>query len=504
MNLSIDDMVLTGSERGSYFIRHALLFRQRMIEKLGQSFTNSDALAIVSALVLGYRNQLDQDIINTFSATGTIHVLSVSGLHVGIIFFVFSTLFFWMKRGSWKIVRAIFLIVLIWAYAFVTGLSPSALRASIMISFGIIALTVSRKNNIYNTVSSSAFFLLLYNPRFITDIGFQLSYLSVLGIVYLYPKLNSLVVVKNKILSSLWSYAAISVSAQLATFPLVLFYFHVFPVYFLPANILIILPATWVLYLGIVVLLIPYGIIHSWFSWMLENLTVLVNRTLLLFEQLPNAVLKGIWIEAWQYLLLYAILLGIISFLFFRKRSNLYIVVGCFILLLFGRVVNTINNQYLNEIRIYNVYRNLAIGFFDQSEAILFTDSLTSDNSRFKYSIEPNLDASGYSSQIMIVNQGELFNENNLLITNNIIQFNKKSLLIYSEEQSLVDSIFIDLLFIRNNPKINLQQVQKSIQFKKIILDASNNDWYIKQIEKEAENLDISVYILKNNFAYVW
>jgi len=504
VNLSIDDMVLTGSERGSYFIRHALLFRQRMIEKLGQSFTNSDALAIVSALVLGYRNQLDQDIINTFSATGTIHVLSVSGLHVGIIFFVFSTLFFWMKRGSWKIVRAIFLIVLIWAYAFVTGLSPSALRASIMISFGIIALTVSRKNNIYNTVSSSAFFLLLYNPRFITDIGFQLSYLSVLGIVYLYPKLNSLVVVKNKILSSLWSYAAISVSAQLATFPLVLFYFHVFPVYFLPANILIILPATWVLYLGIVVLLIPYGIIHSWFSWMLENLTVLVNRTLLLFEQLPNAVLKGIWIEAWQYLLLYAILLGIISFLFFRKRSNLYIVVGCFILLLFGRVVNTINNQYLNEIRIYNVYRNLAIGFFDQSEAILFTDSLTSDNSRFKYSIEPNLDASGYSSQIMIVNQGELFNENNLLITNNIIQFNKKSLLIYSEEQSLVDSIFIDLLFIRNNPKINLQQVQKSIQFKKIILDASNNDWYIKQIEKEAENLDISVYILKNNFAYVW
>lgn len=503
-NLSADDLIQTGSEKGSFFVRYALLFRQIMIEKFRQSFTNSDALAIVSALVLGYRNELDQEIINTFSATGTIHILSVSGLHVGIIFYVFSTLFFWMKNGSWKIVRVFVLILLIWIYAFVTGLPPSALRASIMISFGIIALNVARRNNIYNAISSSAFFLLLYNPNLIADIGFQLSYLAVLGIVYLYPKLKALVIIKNKVLSVLWSYAAISVSAQLATFPLVLFYFHVFPVYFLPANILIILPATWVLYLGILILLIPFGIVHSWLSWILENLIMLMNKTLLVFEQLPYAVLKEIWIAPWQYLVIYILLFSCISFLFFKKRKTMYFVVGCSLLLLCGRFIKIMENQSLSEIRIYNVYRNLAIGFFDQSGVVLFTDSLTENNSRFQYSIMPDIESFGHLSQMKIVNQGDTFNENSLLIANNIIQFNNKRLLIYSEEQLLVDSISIDLLYIRNNPKIKLQQVIKSIQFKKIVLDASNNDWYIKEIENEAEIIGIPVYILKNNFAYVW
>lgn len=503
-NLSVDDLVKTGLEKGNYFINHALLFRQRMIKKFGQSFNNADALAIVSALVLGYRNELDQEIINTFSATGTIHVLSVSGLHVGIIFFVFSTLLFWMKRGSLKIIRALFLITLVWMYAFITGLSPSALRASIMISFGIVALTVARRSNIYNTISASTFFLLLYNPNFITDIGFQLSYLSVLGIVYLYPKLNTLMIIKNKILATLWSYSAISISAQLVTFPLVLFYFHVFPVYFLPANILIILPATWVLYLGILVLLMPFGTIHSWFSWVLENLISLMNKILLLIEQLPYAVLKGIWIAPWQYLLIYALLFGFTSFLFFKKKNTIYIIVGCSLLLLSGRTIKVMKSQSLDEIRIYNVYRNLAIGFFDQRGAVIFTDSLTENSNRFQYSVKPDIDASGHTSQIRFINQGEPVRQHNLLISNNIIQFNNKSLLVYSEEQLLIDSTSIDLLYIRNSSKIDLQQMQRNIQFKKIILDASNNDWYIKEIEKEAENLGVPVYILKNNFAYVW
>lgn len=504
ISLTADDVIQSGSKRGSFLIRHALSFRQRMIEKLDRSFTDADALAIASALVLGYRNELDQEIINTFSATGTIHVLAVSGLHVGIIFLVFSTLFFWMRKGSWKIVRVFLLIVLIWIYAFVTGLSPSVLRATIMISFGIVALTVARRNNIYNTISSSAFFLLLYNPNFITEVGFQLSYLAVLGIVYLYPKLNALAVIKNKMLSGLWSYAAISISAQLATFPLVLFYFHIFPVYFLPANILIILPVTWLLYLGVLVLLIPYGLIHSWFSWTLENLIVLMNKVLILFEQLPFATLKGIWITTWQYLLLYALLLGCIYFLFFKKKITVYFIAGCLLLLLFGRTLKIMKNQALNEIRIYNVYKSLAIGFFDQSGAFLFTDSLTESNSRFQYSVKPDIEVSGHLSQMKIINQGESFSGNNLLINNNIIQFNNKSLLIYSEEQFLVDSIMVDLIYIRNNARIELQQVRKSIQFKKIIVDASNSDWYIKEIEKEAEIISVPVYILKNNFAYVW
>src|SRR5690606_35640810 len=143
----------------------------------------------------------------------------------------------------------------------------------------------------------------------------------------------------------------------------------------LPANILIILPATWVLYLGVVVLLMPYGIIHSWFSWVLENLVVLMNKTLLVFEQLPYAVLSGIWIQSWQYLLLYCLLFVIFSFFIYRKRMNVYILIVCIIVLLGNRAVEVIQNQYLNEIRFYNVYTNLAVGFFDHATNTVLTDS---------------------------------------------------------------------------------------------------------------------------------
>src|SRR5690606_19594565 len=264
--LNPNDVLQFGINKGNPVLGYALSLRQRMVEKLDRSFQDTDALAIASALVLGYQNQISQETLDTFSITGTIHVLSVSGLHVGIVFVVFSSLLFWMKNKKWKIIKAMILICLIWGYALITGLSSSVLRASIMISFGIIAFSFSRKGNIYNIIAASAFFLLLYNPHFISGIGFKLSYLAVLGIVFLYPKINTFFNIKNRFLSAIWSSSAISIAAQIATFPLVLYYFHFFPVYFLPANVLIILPASFVVYLGFLVLLIPDGIVLFWIS----------------------------------------------------------------------------------------------------------------------------------------------------------------------------------------------------------------------------------------------
>src|SRR5690606_3938193 len=161
------------------------------------------------------RNSLDKEVLNTFSVTGTIHVLSVSGLHVAFVFAVLYTLLFWMKDKKWKIAKSLILIFFIWVYAFITGLAPSVLRASILISFGIVALNLSRRANIYNTIAASAFFLLLYNPYYIFDIGFKLSYLAVIGIVFLYPKIYGILKIKNRLLALIWSSAAISIAAQI-------------------------------------------------------------------------------------------------------------------------------------------------------------------------------------------------------------------------------------------------------------------------------------------------
>jgi len=502
--LDPENVLKIGSEKGNALIGFALNFRQRLVDKLSRSIQDKDALAIASALVLGYQNQISQETLDLFSITGTIHVLSVSGLHVGIVFVVFSSLLFWMKDKKWKIIKALILVFLIWGYALVTGLSPSVLRASIMISFGIIAFSFSRKGNIYNTIAASAFFLLLYNPHFISGIGFKLSYLAVLGIVFLYPKVSTFFNIKHRILSAIWSSSAVSIAAQLATFPLVLYYFHFFPVYFLPANVLIILPASFVVYLGFLVLLVPDGFVQFWISWILENLILGMKWVLNLFESFPYASWGGVWIATWQYILLYVFLIGIIYFILYKKIKAIYVALGCIIPLLFDRSYKEIRNQSLQEIRIYNVYRNLGIGFFDNSGSVIYTDSLTEKDQRFQYSIAPNLNASIESSKITFLNQGESFKNENLFVQNNIMQFGNKSLLIYSQETLYTDVIYVDLLYIRNNAKVEIAALRENIRFKKILVDASNSDWYIKKIKESAETMSIPIYILKNNYAYVW
>lgn len=194
-----------------------------------------------------------------YSKTGTMHVLSVSGMHVGIVFLVLSFLFKPLDKFHALSYFRIFLIVpAIWFYAMISGFSSPVCRAALMISLVVIGKVLHRNLNSYHIIAISAFFLLLYNPFFLFDVGFQLSYLAVFGLVYFHPKLYQLFHFHNKIFDYLWSYCALSIAAQLATFPLGLYYFHQFPLYFLLSNLLILLPVTLIMYLGILLLFIPF------------------------------------------------------------------------------------------------------------------------------------------------------------------------------------------------------------------------------------------------------
>lgn len=500
--LEADQLMKISESEGTDLIHIALDLRKKMVAKLARLFDSHSIQAIISTLVLGYRSELDRDLLNTFSVTGTIHVLSVSGLHVGIIFSVFSFLLLWKKRSNWMWLKAILLILLIWMYALITGLSPSVLRASIMLSLGIVALSIVRRTNIYNTIAFSAFILLLYNPRFIVDIGFQLSYLSVLGIVYFYPKINLLVGSKNPILSALWSYVSISLAAQLATFPLVTYYFYFFPVYFLPANLFILLPAAMILYLGILVLIIPEGLVSYGLSWLLEKIVYIMTEVLVYFEGLPYSSLNLIWNKPWHVLLLYIIILGWMSFAFYKTKKAIYVVYVAFIILGIDWSINKIRTVYKDQITIYNVGKNTAIGIFAQGKTYLYTNFADEANQTFQYSVKPNFSALGKTP--MFINPSGAHMQSELMILDNFIQVRDKSLFVYDRNLVLQGSIAVDILYVKNHALPNLTECISNIQFDMLLLDASNAWWYIKKIEKEAEKIGIPVYVLKDNFAYVW
>jgi len=491
-----------GSQHGNWLKHKALGLRAAWVQKLRQSLKSDENFAIASALVLGYRGVLEPETLHRFSKTGTIHVLSVSGLHVGIVFAVFSFLLRWIKGKHLDLLKAIMLVSSVWMYALLTGLSPSVLRAATMISFGIIAMTLYRRPQMFNTICASALFLLLYNPAFLFEVGFVLSYLAVIGIVSLHPIIRSIFPKGNSLLSALISYASISVAAQLATFPFVFYYFHIFPVYFLPANMLIILPATLVVYLSATVLILPSGGLHSLASYLLERVMEVMNSFLRFFEALPYATLEGVRLSASENALIYLLIVLMYLLFWFRKKVLLYLIILTCGVGVLGRSFQELTQFNRSEIVFYNVNRDFALSFIENSSAFVLSN-LSPNSPSLQYSVLPHVNGSTKSPPLFI-RENESLRHHPLLIDSGLVQFREHRLFIYSSHREFSGSIDVDFLYIRNNSLKDLPSFARTVRFRNVILDGSNHDAYVKRIKKDAEILGTPIYILKNNYAYVW
>ncbi len=499
-----EDLKKIGNKKGNALLYQAIVFRQRMIGKFETYLKDKSAFSIVSALVLGSRQDMDEEVARIFTDTGTVHVLSVSGLHVGIVFAVFSALLFWMNINlRMKFIKGIVLILLVWLYALITGFSPPVLRAAIMISFTLVALHFVKDGNIYNTIAASALMLLIFNPKFIMNIGFQLSYLAVIAIIYLYPILRDVFIIRNRVLRELWNYSALSISAQLITFPLVMYYFNNFPLYFLPANLFIIFPATLIVYLGFVLLVVPSGFLSSFIGATLEKLTLFSKNTLEYFAQLPFAALTGSSLSSWQVIFIYIIILSLVFALTLKKKQLLYVSMIAVIALSTLTLQEFIYTKNKVEFRFHNVNRNLAIAIFKKGEYILYADSLFTATKGYSYLLE-NIKLEKGKDKIKEIIYPDSFRSTNLLIEKNIIQLMDRRIVIYDKNQSTEKFLAADLLLIRNNVKADLQTIRKNISFNKLIIDGSNSDKNVERYVKEAEKLSIPFYVLKDNFAYVW
>lgn len=252
-----------------YFINQSHIFsvidfgtkiKLHVVKTLRVSELSKNAFSICSALIVGYDDEIDSEVLCSFSHSGTLHMLSVSGLHTGVIYgilvFIFSLI---DKTNRFKITKTIIIIICLFFFVLITGISPSVLRASIMFTLIIIGKTFYREGNSYNTLFLSAYILLFFNPFLIYDIGFLLSYTAVFGILFLYPKISELVSPDNKILKWAWNGASVSIAATIFTLPITLYYFHQFPVWFALFN-LIIIPIGLLNMFGGIILILFYKI----------------------------------------------------------------------------------------------------------------------------------------------------------------------------------------------------------------------------------------------------
>ncbi|MFD2146803.1 ComEC/Rec2 family competence protein [Mucilaginibacter antarcticus] len=316
---------ITGRGTGNPIIAYSLQFRQRLVNKLKRNMHDTTAIAVASTLILGYKANLSQEVLQAYSKTGTIHILSVSGGHVAIIYLLLNLIFSFLQRyRRGRMVKALLIILLIWAYVLLTGLSPAACRAAFMISFVIIGTTYSRYINILNILAVSACFMVLYNPFLLVDVGFQLSYLAVAGMVVLQPIVYNLINVNNKWGDKFWVACSVSIAAQVITFPLSALYFHQFPIYFLISNLFILIPAEVILCTGALYLAIPQiPYISSSLAWVLESSILLMDKVLTAIEHAPFASVSKIWLNTVEYVLLSFLIICVFYFLFSKKKRVL-------------------------------------------------------------------------------------------------------------------------------------------------------------------------------------
>lgn len=471
---------------------------------LTQNISSARELSIVQALVLGVKDDLADDTQQAYAASGAIHVLAVSGLHVGIIY---SIIFFLLKgfqnhrKGKW-LVAGVCLLVL-WSYAMITGFSPSVLRAVTMFTIITIAQTLNRDTNIYNTLAASAFILLLFDPFLIMSLGFQLSFLAVLGIVYVQPKLYALILPENIILDKIWALTSVALAAQLATVPLCLLYFHQFPTYFFLSNLVVIPGATLVLCLGIsVIALSLIEVVAAWLGWLLKWCTYAMNEVVFATRELPFSQITDVRMSAYEAALIFSIIILFLIFFHYKKLRYAWFALTLAVVFSAFRLIELYNAQ--DKIVFYKINKHTAIDFMSGQQSFLFSDStLFADASKLNFHIKPNhLNSNTLKVSRVAQMESPFIREVGAM---HLASWNNLDLVILDKpiaQLKLAAPLKVDYVVVCKEFDKDLAWINKNFIFDMIILDGSLSWYRAGRLKDEAEKTGISYYSVYHEGAY--
>ena len=473
---------LINHSRGKYIWYYSHRAREWASEKLQEQLPNKQEQAIAMALTLGVKDGIDNELQTAYAASGAMHVLAVSGLHVGILYGIVLLLLNPLKRFSWsRWVIAIISLLVLWCFAFITGLSPSVLRAVTMFSFIAMAKPFGRRTSIYNTLACSAFLLLLVDPYLIMSVGFQLSYLAVLGIVTIHRPLYQLFEPKSAIIDWVWNISCVSIAAQLATFSLAMLYFHQFPVYFLFSNLFVIPGAVAVLVTSIMVIAFSFfaplaGLAGTVLGWFIK----ILNFGVFAIEKIPGSLINDIYITTAQCWFLILAISFVLLFIRTRKLSAVAITlffVACFSVLQWIHYAQALKNDLLV---VYNVSGHHGIEWISNGKSKFFGDSaLVNDAERMRFHIRPNRLYSGVSQT-----------ETHLLglPKNKILSIKGKIIgLVNQPIKSWPQELKLDYIIVGNNSIRSVSEMRDKVNFDKLILDSSNSRYLVSRIMDEGD-----------------
>ncbi|NOR27197.1 MAG: DUF4131 domain-containing protein [Lutibacter sp.] len=446
--------------------------RTKINTALQKNGFKNDELAVINALLLGQRNTISSDLLKSYSGAGAIHILAVSGLHVGIILllllFVFKP-FHYFKNG--KLIATLLIIILLWVYAIIAGLSASVVRAVSMFTALTIGLQLVQRSNVYNTLVISMFFLLLFNPFYLFEVGFQLSYLAVFSIVWIQPKLYKLWNPKFWVLNKFWQLFTVSMAAQIGVLPLSLFYFHQFPGLFFLSNLVIIPFLGFILTAGIIVILLAYlnilpQFIANSYSFIIQQMNSFV-------DWISNQELFIIQNISFSFVLMLALYAFIVVTIKWIENKKFYRFVFVFVSIIVIQSIFIFEKHKLhstNEFIVFHKSKKSSIGFRNGNSLISYnSDSLMLND----YVV----------NSYLIGSKTEVdFKKNSI---RNLYNYKNETILVVdSLGLYKFNTIKPSIVVLQQSPKINLDRLIYKLQPKLIIVDGSNYKSYVERWRK--------------------
>jgi competence protein ComEC len=457
-------------------------YRQNLVSALEEAGFKENHLKLMQALILGQKQAINKETYNDFAEVGVVHILAVSGLHVGIVLLIIQFLLKPLGRlpKYGKTLKVILSIMALWCFAALAGFSPSVMRASTMFTFLAFGQLFRRKTNTINMLCLSAVVLLLINPQFIFEVGFQLSYAAVFSIIMLYPVFSKLYRPKFWI-PRLFVYTAyVSLAAQIGVLPFTLFYFHQFPGLFLLGN-LVIIPFLGLLLSG-GILCIALALVGWLIQPVMELYALLLDAMLFYVDwlsQFKAFIFQNIYYTQSMFITSLLLILAFIMMLSAFKKTSILAFLSMVMVFIVTTIFEISRTNELSELIIFHKGRNTLVGIKQGKRLVIYTDKLTFN--RNSYLIQ----------NYTLLNQ---ITEVRFDSLQNFYQLQDSKLIVVDSSGVYMDEPKGEIVLLSNSPDIHIEKLIQSLQPKQIIADGNNYRSYVKRWSESADMLSVKFH----------
>ena len=470
--------------------------RNRILSLYRRLGFQDDHLAVLSALTLGDKSSLSDDIRETYSVVGASHLLAISGMHIAVIYSLLAICLYWLPV-RWKfthIIRTVIIILCLWLYAFFTGFSPSAVRAVSMFTFLLLARIINHEYLPLNTLFATAFFILLFRPMWLFDIGFQLSFVAVVSMLTVQPLLFNSLNMKHWVARKFWGLITITLAAQLGVAPLVCFYFSRFSTHFILSGLILIAFTTIIIYTtALMLLLTPIPFLQVFVAGIINHILQWQHQCARWIENLPYASFDNLWFSKFEIVLFYLFLFFLFFFFKSRKSAPFMFSAFCLMAAIGFRAHALYASPLTNSIIIYNQRNAPAVHCIDASGQSWIVNADSTDHYlQLKKTMGRYWNRLRLDEPVSLMND---FSNEKLTLCNSIISYAGRNICIIADDrwknQQSSTPLFVDDIYLCKGYTGTIAGLNRLFNTNRIIFDASVSSYRHSKYMAECDSLGL-------------